>query len=212
MKMNLKQNKKSTILVIDDTEVNIDMLIGILKNHDVIPATSGKEALSIIETEQIDLVLLDIMMPDMDGLEVCRRLKDNPATKNIPVIFITAKTDEKSIEEAYETGGVDYVTKPFKPMELLMRIQTQLKLQTMIRNLQSAFENIKTLNGLLPICSHCKKIRDDKGYWNSLEAYIEKHSYASFTHGICQECSDDLYGNEDWYIEMQKDEKKDLEK
>jgi CheY-like chemotaxis protein len=204
--MGIEKKERKTILIVDDTEVNIDMLLGILKNYDVIPATSGEDALSVVEDEQIDLILLDILMPGMDGLEVCRRLKDNPVTRNIPVIFITVKTDENSIEDAYDAGGVDYVTKPFKPRELLARIRTQLRLQGMIKSLQGAFENIKTLSGLLPICSHCRKIRDDKGYWDSLESYLEKHSGVSFTHGLCKECSEDLYANEDWYIEMKEEE------
>ena len=77
----------------------------------------------------------------------------------------------------------------------------------MVEKLQTALKNIKTLQGLIPICSSCKKIRDDQGYWNILESYIQKNSDAQFSHSICPECSDKVYGNEDWYIEM-KNEKK----
>ncbi len=79
--------------------------------------------------------------------------------------------------------------------------------EILLKEIQKALENVKTLSGLLPICAKCNKIRDDKGYWNNLEAYIEKHSDASFSHGMCSECSDNLYGSEDWYIEM-KDKKR----
>ena len=72
------------------------------------------------------------------------------------------------------------------------------------RELQEALDNIKTLEGLVPICAKCKKIRDDKGYWNNLEEYIQKHSHVSFSHGLCSECSDELYGNKSWYIKMKK--------
>lgn len=78
------------------------------------------------------------------------------------------------------------------------------KVQERTRELQDALSEVKQLSGLLPICAKCKKIRDDKGYWNTLEAYIETHSDASFSHGMCSECSDELYGDEDWYIEMKK--------
>ncbi|WDP87528.1 MAG: hypothetical protein HUN05_22335 [Desulfobacter sp.] len=81
------------------------------------------------------------------------------------------------------------------------------KVQERTKDLQDALEQVKTLNGLLPICCHCKKIRDDKGYWTHLESYIEQYSDASFSHGMCPECSEKLYGNETWYIEMKKDEK-----
>lgn len=88
--------------------------------------------------------------------------------------------------------------------EITERIQVEKEREKLIKELQSALEDINTLSGLLPICAKCKKIRDDKGYWNSIEEYIEKHSDASFSHGMCFECSDELYGKEDWYIEMKK--------
>lgn len=121
--------KPQTILIVDDTETNIDILVELLANYDLAVATEGFSALEIAKNESIDLVLLDIMMPEMDGYEVCRRLKADPATSHIPVIFITAVVDEESIEKAYELGGVDYVTKPFKPKELLARVARELKLQ-----------------------------------------------------------------------------------
>ena len=118
---------KKTILVVDDTETNIDILLGLLdEKYDVLVAMDGESALEIADEEELDMVLLDIMMPGMDGYEVCEKLKANPKTHNIPIIFLTAKTDEDSIEKAYDVGGIDYVTKPFKPRELLMRIKTHL--------------------------------------------------------------------------------------
>ncbi len=126
----------SSILVVDDTETNIDILLTLLDDYDIAVATDGVSALEIVQEEKIDLILLDIMMPNMDGYEVCRRLKANPATQDIPVVFITAKTDEASIERAYDVGGIDYVTKPFKPKELLARVDRELKLRTMISHLE----------------------------------------------------------------------------
>lgn len=127
--------KQHTILAVDDEPLNIDMLLAILKDYDVIPALSGEDALGVAKTEPIDLLLLDVVMPDIDGFEVCRRLKADEATRDIPVIFITSKTDEDSIEEAYLLGGIDYVTKPFRPRELLARVRTQFELLNLIRRL-----------------------------------------------------------------------------
>jgi len=121
--------ENKTILIVDDTVANLDILGELLKKYDVIDATNGEDALEILEDEKVDLILLDIMMPDMDGYEVCSRLKNNSNTKDIPIIFITAKTDEDSIEKAYEIGGIDYVTKPFRPKELLARVKRELQLQ-----------------------------------------------------------------------------------
>ena len=130
-------DKKKTILIVDDTEINIDILLDLLgDDYDVSVALDGENALEIANEEPLDLILLDIMMPKMDGYEVCRLLKTNDNTKDIPVIFITAKTDEDSIETAYEVGCADYVTKPFKPRELIARVKTQLNMKLLIENLE----------------------------------------------------------------------------
>jgi len=129
--------EKNTVLIVDDTETNIDILLELLgEKYDILVALNGENALSILEEEHVDLILLDIMMPSMDGYSVCSILKSKESLRDIPVIFITAKTDEDSIEKAYEVGGIDYVTKPFKPRELLARIKTQLKLKEMLEHLE----------------------------------------------------------------------------
>ncbi len=125
-----------TILVVDDTITNLDILVELLDMYDVMDATSGEDALEIVQEEKIDLILLDIMMPEMDGFEVCRQLKEDPATRDIPIIFITANTDENSIAQAYDIGGTDYVMKPFRPKELLSRVKKELKLQDMMNELK----------------------------------------------------------------------------
>jgi len=124
-----------TILAVDDTVTNLDILEELLDQYDVISTISGKDALKIIDEEEVDLILLDIMMPDMDGFEVCQILKSNERTKDIPIIFITARTDEDSIEKAYDLGGADYVTKPFRPKELLSRVKKELKYKDMVDKL-----------------------------------------------------------------------------
>ena len=125
-----------TILAVDDTVTNLDILVELLKDYDVIEATGGVEALEIVAEEEVDLILLDIMMPGMDGYAVCHKFKENEKAKDIPIIFITARSDEDAIEKAYDTGGVDYVTKPFKPKELLARVKIQLEHQEMIEKLE----------------------------------------------------------------------------
>ncbi len=127
---------KKTILVVDDTETNIDILLELLSDkYDVVVAINGRSAFDALEDNEVDLILLDIMMPEIDGYDVCLRLKTGEDSKNIPVIFITAKDDEESIEKAYAAGGDDYVSKPFKPLELLARIKIQLKLKELINHL-----------------------------------------------------------------------------
>ncbi len=126
-----------TILIVDDTDTNIDVLSSLLdEKYEIMAALDGEFALEIANDDTPDLILLDIMMPDMDGYEVCARLKENPKTKDVPVIFITAKEDEESIERAYDVGGVDYVIKPFRSKELLARVETHLKTQKLIEDLK----------------------------------------------------------------------------
>jgi CheY-like chemotaxis protein len=122
--------EKPFILIVDDVLKNLQVLGNILRaeGYFFTPATSGKQALKIIEKRLPDLILLDVMMPETDGYEVCRILKDNPATKDIPIIFLTAKTDTEDIVKGFAMGGVDYITKPFSPAELLARINTHLKI------------------------------------------------------------------------------------
>lgn len=124
------------ILAIDDTKANLDILLSILGDFDVIPATSGQRAIEIAKTENISLILLDIVMPELDGYEVCRKLKSDPKTKDIPVIFITANTDDESIGVAYDVGGSDYIAKPIRKREVLARVKTQLNLRKNILDLE----------------------------------------------------------------------------
>jgi len=128
--------ENKTILIVDDTVENLDILEELLSEYDVISVTGGEDAISIVHEEAIDLILLDIMMPQMDGYEVCQELKSNNDTKDIPIIFITANTDEVSIEKAYDIGGVDYVTKPFLPKELKARVKKELQIQDMMNELK----------------------------------------------------------------------------
>ena len=129
-------NKKQTILIVDDTKENIDVLIELLSIYDLIPVLSGEDALEIVENEDIDLVLLDIMMPEMDGFEVCEILKNNHKTKNIPIIFLSAKDKHDDIQKGFELGAVDYITKPFNPHELLSRVNTHLNLRAYEKSLE----------------------------------------------------------------------------
>ncbi len=119
-----------TILIVDDTPDNITLLCSLLDRYRNKVATNGPKALRIAETTpHPDLILLDIMMPEMDGYKVCEALKANPKTQNIPVIFLTAKTQEADEARGFELGAVDYITKPISPPILLARVQTQLALQ-----------------------------------------------------------------------------------
>jgi len=127
---------KQTVLVVDDVKENVDILVELLKEYDLVTALDGETALEITQEEDVDLILLDIMMPIMDGFEVCEVLKDNSKTAHIPIIFLSAKDKNEDIQKGFQLGAVDYITKPFNPNELLSRVDTHLKLRAYEKNLE----------------------------------------------------------------------------
>ena len=138
-------NLQQIVLVVDDTPENIDLLSGMLGPHYTVKAaTSGEKALRIAANEpQPDIILLDIMMPEMDGYEVCRKLKEDAHTAQIPVIFITAKTATEDEQYGLELGAVDYITKPFNPVIVVTRVRTQMALYQQSRELQVENQQLK---------------------------------------------------------------------
>ncbi len=223
--MNVEQDKfkvSPTILVVDDVHENLFILRRILEqiNCTIIMASGGAAALAELVDKIPDLILLDIMMPGMDGYELCRRLKASDKTKDIPIIFLTAKTQPKEIAKGFQLGAVDYVTKPFTAVELLARVETQVELKLgrdaiLEKNrlleeknhqlektnaeLEKALMEIKTLKGFLPVCSNCKRIQlldsdsSKQESWVVLDTFIKKHTNAQLTHTICPRCSQKLY-------------------
>src|SRR5262245_2876602 len=122
---------RSRILVVDDISKNLQVVGTMLRNagYHVMPATSGIQALERAHAQPPDLILLDLMMPEMDGLEVCSRLKAEPLTRQIPIIFLTASNEMEHLMKGFQAGAVDYITKPFNAPELLARVQTHLELK-----------------------------------------------------------------------------------
>ena len=195
------KERKQTILIVDDVPANIEILGETLSpDYEVLFAVNAGDALEVVSKQIPDMVLLDIIMPEMDGYDLCRILKKAPQFKDIPIIFLTTLDVVQEETKGLELGAVDYITKPFIPSIVKLRVKNHLELkqkrdalEERNKELQKAMAQIKTLSGLIPICSSCKKIRDDKGYWNQLETYIHEHSDADFSHGICPECIEKLY-------------------
>ncbi len=159
---------------------------------------SGEEAVKKAEEDRPDLVLMDIELSGkMDGIEAAGILHSR---FDIPSIFVTAYADDKILERAKITEPFGYLIKPFENKELLSNIvmalykhRAEMERKKLIQELQDSLAKVKLLSGLIPICANCKKIRDDKGYWNQIESYIKEHSEAVFSHGICPECLKKLY-------------------
>ena len=193
----MEDRKKPLILIVDDNPRNLQYLGNLLRDngYDPAAATNGRQAFAFLAKRRPDLILLDIMMPGMDGYSVCAKVKANKATHHIPIIFLSAKTEPEDIARGFECGGVDYVTKPFHAVELLARVKTHVEM--------------KILRGFLPICASCKKVREDKGYWMDIEEYLKKHADILLSHSLCKECADKLYGDDQWYRDMEAGEHND---
>lgn len=189
------------ILVVEDESIVAEEIQSRLRKLGYpVPAVafSGEEAIEKAEETRPDLVLMDIRLKgDMDGVKAAEQIR---ARFHIPVIYLTAYADEDTLQRAKITQPFGYILKPFKERELQIAIEMGLyrhkaeeEREQLIRELEDALAEIKTLRGILPICSSCKKIRDDEGYWNQLEIYIQEHSEVEFSHSLCPECAKTLY-------------------
>lgn len=156
-------------------------------------ASSGKEAVEIASDAAVDLLLMDINLGGgIDGIETAAQVRKH---KDIPVVYLTAYSDQATLDRAKATDPFGYILKPLQNRELAIAVQMALhkhRMETEIKrlnkDLQESLAQVKKLSGLLPICANCKKIRDDQGYWKSVESYIQSHSDATFTHGCCPDC------------------------
>ena len=210
--MKLPENLR--VLIADDDFMVRQMIRGRLEDlgHSTVgEAASGQQVVEMVQSLQPDIVLMDIDMPEVDGIEATRSIY---ALNPTPVIMLTAYDTPGLVGQAGEVGAGAYLVKlptareiqraiiiamaRFDDMMELRRLNDELQTrnnQLHLRNeqLQAALDKVKLLSGLLPICSHCKKVRDDEGYWQEVEIYVSHHSEADFSHGICPDCLQKFY-------------------
>ncbi len=186
------------ILIVEDDLETRQKLERLLTRwqYEVTTAANGIEAWKILQQPETPrLVLLDWEMPGMTGVEVCARARHQFRLAPLYLILLTGHNTKANITQGLDAGADDYITKPFDQEELRARLQAgsrivrlQAELAERLQELQGALADVKQLQGLLPLCSCCKKIRDGKNYWHQVEGYISRHSDATFTHGICPNC------------------------
>ncbi len=186
------------ILIAEDDFTSRSILTAILtkQGHTVTATVNGAEAWEAMKQPDAPrLAVLDWMMPEMDGIELCRRIRSVKTDQPPYLLMLTTKGFKDDIVEGLKAGADDYLSKPYDTAELLARIEVgrrmlemQARLNRKIGELREALDHIRTLQGILPICSFCKKIRDDQGYWRQVEVYVRDHSNADFSHGICPDC------------------------
>ena len=186
------------ILIAEDDPVSRRVLEATLLKwgFDVTLSTDGAQAWDALVSEGAPkLAILDWMMPEIDGLEICRRARQRPGAGPLHIILLTARGRKEDVIAGLQAGADDYITKPFDHEELRARVQVGVRLvelQSMLADrvaeLEEALARVRQLRGLLPICSYCKKVRDDRNYWQQVEQYVSMHADVKFSHGICPDC------------------------
>ena len=189
------------ILVAEDDAVTrrlLEVTLGRL-GWDVITAPDGDAAWRVFETlkgkNAPELAVLDWMMPGLEGIEICRRLRATPGFERMYVILLTSRGDKGDLAAGLAAGANDYIAKPFDPVELEARVSVgermvnlQTSLAARVAELEDALAHVRALQGLLPICSYCKKVRNEANYWEQVDSYLTSHSDVELTHGICPQC------------------------
>ncbi len=186
------------ILIAEDNKVSRRILQVTLTDagHEVIATQNGAAAWAVLEKDDSpNLAILDWIMPEMDGLEICRRVRQQSSATPVYIILLTAKPHKADVVRGLEAGANDYMLKPFDRDELRARVRVgemvvtlQQNLAARVEELENALVQVKLLQGILPICSYCKDIRNDQNYWQKLDIYVTEHSEAKFSHSICPTC------------------------
>jgi CheY-like chemotaxis protein len=186
------------VLIAEDDAVSRLLLESILREwgYDVVAAGDGAAAWEALQQPDAPrLAILDWQMPGLDGLELCRRARANPATNSLYVLLLTGKGGTENIVLGLNNGANDYLTKPFDLDELAARlgvgrrvVELQQSLAERVAELERTLDQVRRLQGLIPICAWCKRIRNDANYWQQVEEYIGQHSGIRFSHGICPSC------------------------
>jgi PleD family two-component response regulator len=186
------------VLLAEDDPLECRVIADTLKKWqlDVTVCDTGSEAWNELQKDRRPLLaILDWMMPALTGVELCRMARNDGRTQALYLILLTARDRSDDIVEGLEAGANDYIIKPFDQKELRARVDVGLrvlKLETAlarrIQQLENALAQVEQLEGLLPICAYCKKVRSDNDYWQQVDHYLAAHSKVRFSHGICPEC------------------------
>ena len=202
------------ILIVDDDPDVLWASSRVIKSegYQVLTASSGTTCMAMVKKHRPDLILMDVVLPDIHGTELCKEIKSDPALQGIYIILLSGqKTSSGEQADGLDVGADGYIARPLSNRELKARVSAMVRIlraererDRLIAELKDALLQVKRLSGLLPLCSYCKKIRDDKGYWNQVDAYIQDHSEADVSHSICPDCAEKYYAELDLYERSDK--------
>ena len=186
------------ILIADDEPVSRRMLEATMARwgYSLTVCENGEQAWQALQhPDPPSLAVLDWLMPQIDGVELCRKVRATSNLRSMYVILLTSRDKKHDIVNGLEAGADDYITKPFDADELRARVRVgmrvaklQMTLADRVRDLEAALSRVQQLQGLLPICCYCKKIRDDQNYWHQVESYVSQYADVRFSHGVCPDC------------------------
>jgi DNA-binding response OmpR family regulator len=186
------------VLVADDNTIDRRLTRRLLEvnGFDVVDVSNGVEAWQVmLSGDRPPIAVLDWNMPGFDGIELCRRVRTWEAVRGMYVILLTGRSGRDDLVQGLDAGADDYIQKPVTAAELIARVRVGLRVTTLqaglaahIRELEEASSRIRQLQGLIPMCCVCKRIRNDEDYWQQLESYLTQHSGVTVTHGYCPQC------------------------
>ena len=181
------------IAILDDDPELLESVSRLLNEagHSCFCFDRGEALIQTLRRSHFDLFVLDWNLPDRSGISVIEWIR-NRIGDSVPVLLLTSRSLEEDVIAGLEAGADDFISKPVDPDELHARLKTgerivrlEQTLASQVKELQIAAEHVRELQGMIPICMHCKKIRDDSGYWNQVEVYVRNHTEAEFSHGLC---------------------------
>lgn len=197
--MGAASDRERILVVEDDPEIMqlLDQLLG-SQAYEVHRATTAERALELLGDHglEVSLALIDIGLPDHDGIELCRRIKQIERHVDLPIVFLTARDDNRAINDGFDAGAVDYLTKPFGRVELLARIKAHVRVYASLRELREALAELGGIpreSELLAACANCGQIKTPAGAWKTLEAYLRERVRVELTHSICPSCQEQIY-------------------
>ena len=214
--MNNENSNLKILIVEDDYLVSVQIIETLtqLGYKNIVEASNGLEAIDVVKATRPDIIFMDLEMPEMDGIKASLEIQAKYPT---PIVILTAYENRELLNDASNAGVAAYLVKPLKKdlvekviIIALARHNDLIKMKNLNLKLQKTLDEIKTLKGILPICSECQNIKDENNNWIEIQQYITTHTEAELTHSLCPHCAESLFGEQDWYKRMKSKKNREI--